>query len=47
MVDESVRVDYIPTLQNIADMFTKALDYTKHKRLVELSGMNVYDEGEC
>lgn len=47
VVDESVRVDYIPTLQNIADMFTKALDYTKHKRLVELSGMNVYDEGEC
>lgn len=39
--DGSVKVDYIPTKENIADMFTKALEPGKLMDFIKASGMRV------
>jgi ribonuclease HI len=47
---KQVKLNYVPTDQNIADMFTKPLQSTKLKYLRELSGMTQVSctiEGSC
>ena len=41
---EKVTVDHIPSSENIADLFTKALGPQKHQRLVDYMGMQNFHE---
>ncbi|KAM9888753.1 hypothetical protein OXX79_012656 [Metschnikowia pulcherrima] len=41
--EKKVQVSYIPTKENVADMFTKALAPADLLRCIELSGMKVHD----
>ena len=42
--EERVMVNHIPSSENIADLFTKALGPQKHQRLVEYMGMRNFHE---
>ena len=42
--EERVMVNHIPSSENIADLFTKALGPQKHRWLVEYMGMRNFHE---
>ena len=42
--EEKVIVNHIPSSENIADLFTKALESQKHQRLVNYMGMRNFHE---